>query len=105
MLNFGLSRRDMLKLTASGAGATALSGWMPVLAAHAAEAQQRGAGAAQTGRPKHCILLWMDGGPSHKDTFDMKPGAPGASPFQAINTNASGIRISEHLPRLAQVMN
>ena len=48
MMDLNLSRRDMLKLTATGAGAMALSGWMPVLASRAAAAQQQ---AAQTGQP------------------------------------------------------
>jgi uncharacterized protein (DUF1501 family) len=103
MLDLNLSRRDLLKLTASGAGAAALSGWMPALAARAAQVQQTSTG--QRARHKHCILLWMDGGPSHKDTFDLKPGTADGGPFQAINTNVPGIRISEHFPRLAQLMN
>jgi hypothetical protein len=101
--NCGLSRRDFVKLTATGAGAVAMSGWMPVLAARAAQQQ-----AAQNGQPvrhKKCILLWMDGGPSHKDTFDLKPGTAQGGPFQAIDTNVPGIQISEHFPRLATVMN
>jgi hypothetical protein len=106
MLNFDLSRRDMLKLASTGAGAVALSGWMPALAAHAAQAQQQ---ASQSGgtplRHKHCILLWMNGGPSHKDTFDMKPGTGNAGTYRPIDTNVPGIRISEHFPRLATVMN
>jgi Protein of unknown function (DUF1501) len=105
MLDLNLSRRDMLKLSASGAGTLALSGWMPVLAARAAEAQQPGAAGAQPLRHKRCILLWMDGGPSHKDTFDMKPGTTDGGPFQAINTSVSGIRISQYLPQVARVMN
>jgi hypothetical protein len=103
--NCGLSRRDFVKLTATGAGAVALSGWMPVLAARAAQAQQQAAANGQQVRHKHCILLWMDGGPSHKDTFDLKPGTAQGGPFQAINTNVPGIQISEHFPRLAQLMN
>jgi hypothetical protein len=53
-----------------------------------------------------CILLWQDGGCSHLDTFDMKPGAPAAvrGPFREIATNVAGIRICEHLPRLARQM-
>jgi hypothetical protein len=103
MMNLDLSRRDMLKLAASGAGAIALSGWLPVLAARAAQQQAANGGAAA--RHKRCILLFMNGGPSHKDTFDLKPGTANSGPYQAINTNVSGIRISEHFPRLATVMN
>ena len=48
-------------------------------------------------RAKSCILLWLDGGPSHLESFDLKPNAPAEvrGPFQAINTNVSGIEISE----------
>ena len=51
-----------------------------------------------------CILVWQDGGLSHLDTFDMKPGAPAGirGPFREIPTCVPGIRISEHLPRLAR---
>jgi hypothetical protein len=96
MINPTVSRRDMLKLSAAGVLGTALSGWLPVLASRAAETR------AQT---KRCILLWMDGGPSHKDTFDMRPGTDQGGPFKAIQTNVTGIQISEHLPRLARLMN
>jgi hypothetical protein len=46
----------------------------------------------------------MDGGPSHKDTFDLKPGTANAGPFQPIDTSVPGIQISEHLPNVAKVM-
>jgi len=46
----------------------------------------------------------MEGGPSQLDTFDPKPGRPTGGPFKAIETNVKGIRISEHLPRLAKQM-
>jgi hypothetical protein len=52
-----------------------------------------------------CILVWQEGGASHLDTFDMKPGAPAEvrGPFREIATNVPGIRICEHLPRLARI--
>lgn len=58
-----------------------------------------------TVRAKSCILLWLDGGPSHLETFDLKPNAPleVRGPFQSINTNVSGIQISELLPETAKV--
>jgi hypothetical protein len=90
-----LSRRDFLKLSAAGVGAASLSGWLNVLAARAAE----------TGvQHKSCILLWMDGGPSHKDTFDLKPGTKDAGEFQPVPTSVPGIQISEHFPKFAQLM-
>jgi uncharacterized protein (DUF1501 family) len=53
--------------------------------------------------PAHaCILLWLNGGPSHIDTFDPKPGRPTGGPFKAIKTRAPGLMLSEHLPRLAE---
>ena len=92
-----LSRRDMLQLSAAGVLGTSFSGWFNVLATRAAETQQR--------TTKRCILLWMDGGPSHKDTFDLRPDTPNGGPFKQIQTNVPGIQISEHFPRFAQVMN
>src|SRR5262252_3596278 len=47
-----------------------------------------------------CILLWLEGGPSHMDTWDPKPN----SSFKAISTNVPGIQISELLPRIARRM-
>jgi uncharacterized protein (DUF1501 family) len=91
---FGLSRRDVLKLSAAGLGAS-LSGWLPVLASRAAQTG---------GKHKACILLWMDGGPSHKDTFDLKPGTADAGEFKPIATSVPGLQISEHLPKLAKLM-
>src|SRR5262249_38421048 len=96
MFNPNLSRRDMLKLSAAGVLGTSMSGWMNVLASRAAEARAR---------TKSCILLWMDGGPSHKDTFDLRPGTEQGGPYKAIQTSVPGIQISEHFPKLARLMN
>src|SRR5262249_7542893 len=53
-----------------------------------------------------CILIFCDGGPSHLDTFDMKPTAPAAvrGEFQPIATSVPGQFVSEHLPLTARVM-
>ncbi|MBY0513114.1 MAG: DUF1501 domain-containing protein, partial [Gemmataceae bacterium] len=91
------TRRRFLQLAAAGVGTASFSGWIKVLAGHAA------AGHAPT-KAKACILLWMDGGPSHKDTFDLKPQSKGAGDFKPIKTSAPGIEISEHLPKLATQM-
>ncbi len=54
---------------------------------------------------KHCILLWMGGGPSHLDTFDLKPESDrNGGEFRPIDTTVPGIQISEHLPNVAQQM-
>jgi Protein of unknown function (DUF1501) len=52
----------------------------------------------------NCIMLFLLGGPSHIDTWDMKPKAPAEvrGPFQPIKTNAPGIEISEIFPRMAR---
>src|SRR5690349_20511345 len=57
------------------------------------------------GHAKSCIVLWMNGGPSHIDTLDPKPGAETGGPNKAIKTSASGILLSEHLPMLAERAN
>ena len=53
-------------------------------------------------RARACILLWLNGGPSHIDTFDPKPGQPTNGPFKAIDTRVSGVQVSEHLPKIAE---
>jgi uncharacterized protein (DUF1501 family) len=49
-----------------------------------------------------CIVLWLNGGPSHLDTFDPKPGTASGGPFKAIKTKAPAILLSQHLPLLAE---
>jgi uncharacterized protein (DUF1501 family) len=93
--SFSLSRRDWLRLAAAGVLGASSSGWIETLAADAS---------ADPRRRKACILLWMTGGPSQTDTFDPKPGHANGGTFKAIETAAGGVRISEHLPRLAQQM-
>src|SRR5262245_55870978 len=90
-----LNRRDALKLAAAGVPGVSLSGWLGVLAGRAAEAKVK---------HKSCIPLWMDGGPSHKDTFDLKPGTANAGEFKPIATSVPGIQISEHFPKFARLM-
>lgn len=54
---------------------------------------------------KRCILLWMSGGPSHMDTWDLKPDSEkNGGPFKPIETSAPGVMISEHLPNVAKQM-
>jgi hypothetical protein len=58
------------------------------------------------GRAKRCIFLFMWGGPSHLDTFDLKPGAPSdiRGEFHPISTNITGIQVCEHFGNVAKVM-
>lgn len=87
-----ITRRQFI----SSATGAALSGWLGRLALQAGEGP----------RAKSCILLWMSGGPSHLDTFDLKPEAPAniRGEFRPIDTSVPGIQISEHFPKLASLM-
>jgi uncharacterized protein (DUF1501 family) len=80
-----VSRRSVLAALAALAGSSAL--------APSARADGRA-------RARSCILLWMNGGPSHVDTWDPKSG-PTAGPLRSIETRVKGTRIGQHLPLLA----
>ena len=58
------------------------------------------------GKAKAVILFWLEGGPSHIDTWDPKPDAPGEirGPFGTIDTRVPGLRVCEHLPLQARIM-
>src|SRR5436190_8427240 len=90
-----LSRRDWLRLSSGGVVGYPLSGWLGALADEAARDPKR---------KRSCILLWMNGGPSQMDTFDLKPGHDNGGPFKEIPTKVPGIKISEHLPKIARHM-
>ncbi len=90
----GMTRRDFLH-----AGSLPFLGLsLPALSALEAE------GAVKKDRDVNCIMIFMLGGPSQLDTWDMKPDAPAEirGPYQPIETNVSGIRISEIFPRMAR---
>ena len=89
-----MRRRTFLKAAAaSGVCTVSAGGWMPALANRVANDPKR---------RRHCIVLWMGGGPSQLDTFDLKPNHENGGEFGEIATNVPGIRISEHLPQLAK---
>lgn len=94
-----LSRRNMLK--AGLAGLAGLS--VPALLRQRARAAAEG---RTTPGGKSVILLWMAGGPSHIDTWDPKPDRPleNRGPFATIATKLPGVRICEHLPRMAAML-
>jgi uncharacterized protein (DUF1501 family) len=93
----GCSRRGFLGLTLGGALGYLLSGGLP-------RAFAEGSALPGFGQAKACIILWMNGGPSHLDTFDPKPGHANAGPLKAIATRAQGVQLSEYFPRLAEQM-
>ncbi len=94
----GVSRRHLLQ--AAGAGLFGLS--LPRL--WAAEPTTGSPASALRPRARSVIFLYLFGGPSQLETFDLKPQAPDAvrGPFRPIDSRTPGLRICEHLPRLAE---
>ena len=91
----GMHRRRLLQIGSLGLTGCSLPRML------AAETSAR-----RSPRAKACILLYMDGGPSHIDLFDLKPDAPAEirGPYQNIATTVAGTRVCEHLPRMAEQM-
>jgi hypothetical protein len=94
----GLSRRSFLKIGAFGAGLTLAD--MLRARAHAS-----GAAGARSGPNKSAIMIYLPGGPSHMDMYDLKPQAPVEyrGEFRPINTNVPGVQICEHFPLQARL--
>ncbi|WP_435009018.1 DUF1501 domain-containing protein [Tundrisphaera lichenicola] len=92
-LHVELTRRGWLRALTTGAVGASSSGWLGRLAA---------ASTPERRRPKSVILLWLAGGPSTIDLWDLKPGHANGGPFREIATATPGVRVSEHLPRLAR---
>ena len=99
---YGRSRRSFLRVGALGLGGLNLA-VMLRLQSHAATQSEKNAVPL---KKKSVILVWLAGGPSHIDMYDLKPKAPSEirGEFRPIATNVSGIEICEHLPRQAQIM-
>ncbi|MCC6511708.1 MAG: DUF1501 domain-containing protein, partial [Pirellulaceae bacterium] len=96
----GVRRRDMLRLGAAGLWGWNLS-WPQILAAQAQTAASK-----SNARDVSVIILFLQGGLSTIDTWDMKPDAPVEfrGEFKPIATNVPGIQLCEHLPRLSGQM-
>ncbi len=92
----GVRRRDFLKVGVVGSLGLTLPDYLRLT--EAAESKR-------TRRATSAIFIEMAGGPSHLDTFDLKPDAPSEvrGKFRPIKTNAPGVEICEHLPKLAEV--
>jgi hypothetical protein len=93
-----LSRRDTMRVGALTLAGLGLPGLLR------ARALGKDSGPNGFGGAKSCILIFLWGGPSQLDTWDLKPGAPEdiRGSFRPIPTNVPGISISEHFPMLAQ---
>jgi hypothetical protein len=92
-----LSRRALLKGALATAGGAVVMNWGGLTGTKALADEVRKQG-------KHCILLWMNGGASQFETFDMKPGQPTGGPFRPIDSNVPGVRVCELLPKMSQQM-
>lgn len=99
---YGRSRRSFLRIGALGLGGLTLADMLR-LQSYAATQSEKNAAPL---KKKSVILVWLAGGPSHIDMYDLKPKAPSEirGEFRPIATNVSGIEICEHLPRQAQIM-
>src|SRR5581483_5709625 len=108
MLNFygarqafcdGISRRNFLRIGAFGGSLTLAD----LLRARAQAAVP--AGRAAPSRPKSAIMIYLPGGPSHLDMYDLKPEAPSEirGEFRPIATNVPGVQICEHFPLQARM--
>lgn len=94
----GTTRRDCLKL---GLGGLVAGGLLGSLKARAVANEQR----AKNREADACILIWLDGGPTHYETFDPKPSAPVEirGQFEAIQTKVSGVHFSKHMKKMAGI--
>lgn len=90
----GLTRRDFLKVGVLGGMGLSLAKYLGMAAA----------GEVQGGKAQAAIFIYLGGGPSHLDTFDLKPDAPEEyrGEFKLIPTNIPGVQICEHMPKLAR---
>ncbi len=96
----GMSRRDCMRLGLGGLFGFGLVDTLRLRGLAAAEAAARPAG-----HPTSCILIWMDGGPTHYETFDPKPDAPQEirGDYAPIATKIPGVFFSKHMNRLASI--
>ncbi len=92
----GVSRRSFLQLGVAGMASVGLAG---ILRARAASADSAGV------KDTSVILIWLDGGPSHMDLYDMKPQAPAEyrGIWKPIRTNVPGLEVTELFPKQARV--
>ena len=92
----GMNRRHFLKHVA-GASALAVPGMQFMRGLRAAEPTLKK-------EHKSLVIFWMGGGPSHMDTWDLKPGESTGGEFKPMDTSAPGVQISEILPTVAEQM-
>src|SRR5262245_2102026 len=98
----GIDRREMLRI-----GALSMTGLtLPQFLTPASASKQTASRPSGFGKAKNCIILFLSGGPSQHDTYDPKPDAPSEirGEFSTIPSSLPGLRVTEHLPRSAKIM-
>ena len=94
-----MTRRNCLQLGLAGFVGTGLSSLLRSQA-------QAAVPSPRVAKAKSCILIWMDGGPTHFETFDPKPEAPAEirGEFEPISTKLPGVQFSQHMTKLAGML-
>jgi hypothetical protein len=92
------SRRELLRVGTASALGLSLPGLL--------RADESRSTSGTPAHADHCILIFLNGGPSHLDMWDMKPDAPAEirGEFKPVATSVPGVQLSEHLPRMATQM-
>lgn len=100
----GMQRRDFLQLGVGGSLGLGLTSLLRLQAHAAVVPVGAGKAGAKPGSTVNCIMIWLDGGPSHYETFDPKPNAPAEirGSLGTIPTSVPGVHFSEVLPHLAK---
>src|SRR5262245_27466623 len=97
----GVTRRDLIQVGLTGVIGLGLGDLLRLrgIAGGSNDAPK------SAGRNVNCILVWLDGGPSHYESFDPKPEAPSEirGDFKTIPTKVPGVHFSECVPKLAEV--
>src|SRR5262245_21423489 len=93
-MNYPMNRRHFLKHTAGAAAATLAGQMFANNLVNAAPALKKAG--------KHLVILWMGGGPSHMDTWDIKVGSPNQGDLKPIDTAAPGVQIGELMENTAK---
>lgn len=93
-----LTRRQILQVGAAGIAGLTLPNLLRAQSEHRDFARQAMADA--------CIVIYLNGGPSHLDMWDMKPDTPAEvrGPFKPIPSSVPGLSVGEHMPRMAKIM-